>query len=82
MIRLFRNLIANPISIFPNFWSTQGAISMERMDFVLWIDYFMSIPSREWTVFSPMERIFKSSVQFHLSSVSPGRPTDELTRLR
>jgi len=35
-------------------WCNSGAIGMERIDFVLLMDYLLSIPSRGWTVYSPM----------------------------
>jgi hypothetical protein len=69
------NRAANPVDLVDISWCSFGAVRMERMNFVLLIDNFMSIPSRGWTLRhdlrsqgkpSPMERIFSSPVQFEV----------------
>ena len=42
------------------------AIGVERMDFVLLVDSSWSTPSRGWTEFNPMERMFNPPVQFEV----------------
>ena len=49
-----------------------GAIGVERMDFVLLMDNPELTPSRGWTLFSPMERMFNISVQFEVKSLPWG----------
>ncbi len=48
--------VADPVNKLI-FGCSSGAIGMERMDFVLLMDYLISTPSRGWTLFSPMGRM-------------------------
>ena len=53
--------------LFPGaVWCNYGAIGVERMDFVLLVDCSWSTPSRGWTEFNPMERMFNPPVQFEV----------------